>query len=179
MSIEEDGLLWLHACYPRGADYFNAEDMLRAYEAGRAYPTTSCWKMREGWYGGPAQDVSREGEAGSRSATKPDANLPPAEGDASRSTCKVCARPMMDNGWGPWCTGCGLLACCCYDVRPEAIAISMTDSTFGPKVQDSVDVTFEQPLVTVCNHGETKAHWFSAPSEFGLAFRERRWCTGP
>ena len=39
-SIEEDGLLWLHACYPRGADFFNAEDMLRAYEAGRAHPTT-------------------------------------------------------------------------------------------------------------------------------------------
>jgi len=60
-SIEEDGLLWLHACYGRGVDAFNAEDMLRAYEAGRAHPNTSSWKVhREGWFGGPAQDVSRK-----------------------------------------------------------------------------------------------------------------------
>jgi hypothetical protein len=81
-AIEEDGLLWLHACYGRGVDAFNAEDMLRAYEAGRAHPNTSSWKVhREGWFGGPAQDVSREGEAGSRSAAEPDANLAGPEGD--------------------------------------------------------------------------------------------------
>lgn len=38
MTIEEDGLRWLQACFGRGVDAFTAADMLRAYEAGRAHP---------------------------------------------------------------------------------------------------------------------------------------------